>query len=132
LKFADLNERFCDEFKDYLLTTKSKRSVKTTLAQNTAASYFNKLKATLKQGYKDGYPQNDLNAKVECFETDETIKQTLTMEELNSLVKTDSQSQLLKNAALFTALTGIPFMEMKNLNWGQIELYETFGVRIKI
>ena len=48
LKFADLNEKFCNEFKEYLLTTKSNKSSKTTLAQNSAVSYFNKLKATLK------------------------------------------------------------------------------------
>ena len=55
LKFADLNEKFCNEFKEYLLTTKSNKSNKVTLAQNSALSYFNKLKAALKQAYKDGY-----------------------------------------------------------------------------
>ncbi len=55
LKFADLNEKFCNEFKDYLLTTKSNKSKTVSLAQNSAVSYFNKLKATLKQAYKDGY-----------------------------------------------------------------------------
>jgi Phage integrase SAM-like domain len=33
LKFADLNEKFCNEFKKYLLTTKSNKSSKTTLSQ---------------------------------------------------------------------------------------------------
>ncbi len=132
LKFADLNEKFCDEFKNYLLNTKSKRSDKTALSQNTAASYFTKLKAALKQAFKDGYLQTDLNSKIDCIETNETIKQTLTIEELNKLVKTDCQSQLLKNAALFSAVTGMPFMEMKNLIWGQIEVSETFGIRIRM
>jgi integrase len=132
LKFADLNEKFCDEFKTYLLTTNSKRSDKTVLSQNTAASYFNKLKAAFKQAFKDGHLQTNLNSKIDCIETNETIKQTLTIEELNSLAKTACQSQLLKNSALFSALTGMPFMEMKNLNWGQIEVSETFGIRIKM
>ena len=39
LKFADLNEKFCNEFKEYLLTTKSNKSSKTTLAQNSAVSH---------------------------------------------------------------------------------------------
>jgi len=132
LKFADLNEKFCDEFKEHLLTTKSKRSDKTALAKNTAASYFNKLKAALKQAFKDGHLQINLNSKIECIDTDDIIKQTLTIEELNKLLSTDSESQLLKNAALFSALTGMPFMEMKNLNWGQIEVSETFGIRIRM
>ena len=84
LKFADLNEKFCNEFKEYLLTTKSNKSSKTTLAQNSAVSYFNKLKATLKQAYKDGYLTTDLNAKIKPVKQPETRRNFLTIEELNS------------------------------------------------
>ena len=132
LRFADLNEKFCNEFKEYLLTAKSNKSNKVTLAQNSAASYFNKLKATLKQAYKDGYLNTDLNAKIECIEPQETISQTLTIEELNILAKTECKNPLLKKYVLFSALTGMPFKEMQNLNWGQVELSETFGIRIKM
>jgi integrase len=132
LKFADLNEPFCNEFKEYLLTTKSNKSNKSTLSQNSAVSYFNKLKAAMKQAYKDGYLQTDLNSKIECIESVETIKQTLTIEELNILAKADCKNPLLKKVVLFSALTGMPYMEMKNLIWGQIEVSETFGIRIKM
>ena len=132
LRFADLNEKFCNGFKEYLLTSKSRRSNKATLSQNSAVSYFNKLKASLKQAYKDGYLPSDLNAKIECIETEETISQTLTIEELNILATTECKNPLLKNYVLFSALTGMPFKEMQNLNWGQVELSETFGIRIKM
>jgi integrase len=132
LKFADLNEKFCNEFKEYLLTTKSNKSNKVTLAQNSAVSYFNKLKATLKQAYKDGYLHSDLNAKVECIEAQEVIKQTLTIEELNKLAKAECKSPLLKKYVLFSALTGLAFQEMKNLKWEQVETSQSFGVRIKM
>ncbi len=132
LKFADLNEKFCNEFKDYLLTTKSNKSNKVTLAKNSAVSYFNKLKATLKLAYKEGYLLADLNGKIECIEPDETIKQTLTIEELNTLAKTDCKSPQLKNVVLFSALTGMPFKEMQNLKWEQIEISSSFGIRIKM
>jgi integrase len=120
LKFADLNEKFCNEFKEYLLTTKSNKSNKATLAQNSAVSYFNKLKATLKQAYKDGYLFNDLNAKIEPIKQAETRRNFLTIEELNSLVKTQCNNPLLKRAALFSALTGLRFSDIKNLVWGEI------------
>ena len=132
LKFADLSENFCNEFKEYLLTTKSNKSNKVTLAQNSAVSYFNKLKATLKQAYKDGYLPSDLNGKIKCIDQQETISQTLTVEELNTLAKTECKNPLLKKYVLFSALTGMPFKEMQNLNWGQVELSETFGIRIKM
>ena len=120
LKFAELNEKFCNEFKEYLLTTKSNKSNKTTLSQNSAVSYFNKLKATLKQAYKDGYLTADLNAKIEPIKQAETRRNFLTIEELNSLVKTECNNPLLKRAALFSALTGLRFSDIKNLVWGEI------------
>ena len=120
LKFADLNEKFCNEFKEYLLTTKSNKSSKTTLAQNSAVSYFNKLKATLKQAYKDGYLTTDLNAKIEPIKQAETRRNFLTIEELNSLVKTECNNPLLKRAALFSALTGLRFSDIQKLVWGEI------------
>jgi integrase len=132
LKFADVNEKFCEDFKKYLLTTKSKKSSITSLSRNSAVSYFNKLKATLKQAYKDNKLQTNLNSKIECIEPQETISQTLTIEELNKLAKAECKNPLLKKYVLFSALTGMPFKEMQNLNWGQVEISETFGIRIKM
>ena len=131
LKFADLNEKFCNEFKEYLLTTKSNKSNKVTLAQNSAVSYFNKLKATLKQAYKDGYLPSDLNGKIQPVKQAETQRNFLTIEELNSLVKTECKNPLMKRAALFSALTGLRFSDIKNLVWGELEYIENNGYFIQ-
>jgi integrase len=131
LKFADLNEKFCNDFKEYLLTIKSNKSNKTILSQNSALSYFNKLKATLKQAYKDGYLQTDLNARIQTIKQAETQRNFLTIEELNNLVKTDCQNSLLKRAALFSALTGLRFSDIKNLVWGELEYIEGNGYFIQ-
>jgi integrase len=131
LKFADLNEKFCNEFKEYLLATKSNKSSKTTLAQNSAVSYFNKLKATLKQAYKDGYLPSDLNAKIEPIKQAETRRNFLTIEELNSLAKTECNNPLLKRAALFSALTGLRFSDIQKLVWGELEYIEGNGYFIQ-
>ncbi|HEU4472122.1 MAG TPA: phage integrase SAM-like domain-containing protein, partial [Flavisolibacter sp.] len=72
LKFADLDETFCNDFKEYLQTTKSNKSKAVSLSRNSTVSYFNKIKAALKQAYKDGYLQQDLNAKVEPIKAAET------------------------------------------------------------
>ena len=120
LKFTDLNERFCNEFKDYLLTTKSNKSNKTTLSQNSTVSYFNKLKAAMKQAYKDGLLKSDLNAKIEPIKQTETRRNFLTIDELNSLVKTECNNPLLKRAAIFSALTGLRFSDIQKLIWGEV------------
>jgi integrase len=127
LKFIDLNEKFLEDFKEYLLTTKSKKSDKTTLSQNSAVSYFNKVKATLKQAYKDGILQTDLNAKISPIKTTETRREYLTIEELNKLVKTPCNLDLLKRAALFSALTGLRFSDIQKMVWGELEYIEGQG-----
>jgi len=131
LKFADLNEKFCNDFKDYLLTTKSNKSNKVTLAQNSAVSYFNKLKATMKQAYKDGYLPSDLNGKIQPVKQAETQRNFLTIEELNSLVKTECNNPLMKRAAIFSALTGLRFSDIKSLVWGELEYIENNGYFIQ-
>lgn len=127
LKFADLNEKFLEDFKEYLLTTKSKRSNKTTLSQNSAVSYFNKIKAALKQAYKDGILQTDLNAKISPIKAAETRREYLTLDELNKLAKTDCNNPLLKRAALFSALTGLRFSDIQKMTWGELEYIKGQG-----
>ena len=127
MKFADLNEKFLEDFKEYLLTTKSNKSNKTTLSQNSAVSYFNKVKAALKQAYKDGILQTDLNAKVKPIKAAETRREYLTLEELNNLAKTDCNNPLLKRAALFSALTGLRFSDIQKMVWGELECVKDQG-----
>jgi integrase len=131
LKFEALNEKFCNEFREHLLTTKSNKSSKVTLSQNSALSYFNKFKAALKQAYKDGYLQADLNAKIKTIKQEETQRNFLTIKELNSLAKTECNNPLLKRAALFSALTGLRFSDIKKLVWGELEYIEGNGHFIK-
>lgn len=131
LKFSGLNEMFCNEFREYLQTSPGNRSSKTTLSQNTALSYFNKLKAALKQAYHDGYLTNDLNGKIKPIKAAETHRNFLTLEELNALVKTECTSHILKRAALFSALTGLRFSDIKKLVWGELQHIEGQGYFIR-
>jgi integrase len=130
LKFADLNEKFLEDFKEYLLSTKSKRSNKTTLSQNSAVSYFNKVKAALKQAFKDGILQSDLNAKIKPIKAEETRREYLTLGELNNLVKTPCNDILLKRAALFSAVTGLRFSDICKMIWSELEYIDGQGYRI--
>ena len=130
LKFSEIDERFCNNFKEYLLTSPSKKSKTKSLSQNSAVSYFNKVKAALKQAFKDGFLSIDLNAKIETIKTTETKIEFLTMEELQTLAKTDCPNPMLKNAALFSALTGMAFKEIQNLVWAEVEYSEEMGFYI--
>ena len=127
LKFADLNERTIEDFKEFLLTVKSSRSDKTTLSQNSAVAYFNKVKAALRQAYKDGLLQSDLNTKVAPIKAEETQRVFLTLNELNRLIKTACNNNLLKRAALFSALTGLRHSDIKKMKWRELEYMEGQG-----
>ena len=127
LKFAEIDIVFCNEFKEYLLTTKSNKSSKVRLSQNSAVSYFNKFKAALKQAFKDGYLSSDINSAVEPIKQAETRRNFLTIEELNALIKTECLNPLLKRAALFSALTGLRFSDIQNLIWGNVEFIQGEG-----
>lgn len=127
IKFSELNEKFFNDFKDYLLTTLSHRSDKTTLSTNTAASYFIKIKTALKQAYTDGILQTDLNAKIQPIKSKETRREHLTIEELNKLANTPCENDILKRAALFSALTGLRFSDIQKMVWGEIEYIKGEG-----
>ena len=127
LRFADLNESWCNSFKEYLLKAPSNRSSKTTLSQNSVVSYFNKLKATLKQAYKDGYLLTDLNVRIEAVKQEETERAYLTLVELQMLVRTDCPMPILKQAALFSALTGLRFSDIAKMVWSEVKHTETDG-----
>ncbi len=127
IKFSELNEKFFNDFKDYLLTAKSHRSDKTNLSTNSAVSYFLKIKAALKQAYADGLLQTDLNAKIQPIKSKETRREYLTIEELNKLVKTPCGNDILKRAALFSALTGLRFSDIQKMVWGEIEYIKGQG-----
>ena len=106
-------------------------SEKIKLSQNSAFSYFNKFKATLKQAYKDGYLSYDLNARIDRIKETETHRNFLTLDELNTLVKKDCLNPVLKNAALFSALTGFRFGDIAKMIWGEVEFIKDNGYFIQ-
>ena len=79
------------------------------------------MKAALKQAYQDDILQTNLNAKIQPIKTADTRREHLTIEELNSLVKTPCNNDLLKRSALFSALTGLRFSDIQKMIWGELE-----------
>ena len=120
LRFADLTEHLCNDFREYLLTAPSKRSSKKPLSQNSAHSYFNKFKATLRQAFKDGYLEVDLNGRIDSIKQAETERQYLTHEELQRLLDTECELPLLKQASIFSALTGLRKSDILKLTWMEV------------
>ena len=131
VKFKELNERFCEDFKEFLLNTKSIKSIKTKLKRNSAVSYFNKFKAALREAFNDGLLIYDLNGKVSSIKPEETNRQYLTLDELRKLAETHCNNPLLKRVALFSALTGLRHSDIKKLIWGEVQYSDLRGTYLK-
>jgi integrase len=120
LLFANLTESWCEDFKEFLLTTKSRKSSEAILAQNTAVTYYSIFKAALKKAFVDGYLTTDLSAKTKGIKLLETRREFLTIEELNKLAVTPCNNPTLKKAALFSALTGLRLSDVQKLTWKEL------------
>ena len=120
IRFCDVTLQWCEGFKNYLLTTNSYRSDKSKLANNTAAAYFIKLKVALKTAYKYGYLPKDINADLKSIKEIDTQREFVTIEELRNLVEAPCNDEVMKRAALFSALTGLRFSDIQKMKWDEI------------
>lgn len=131
LKFSDIDPELCDDFKEFLETTKSKKSDKMQLSANSIKTYFDKFRSALKQAYKDGYLSENIAEKTNAVKQAETQRNYLTLEELNKLVKTPCDSPEIKIQALFSALTGLRRSDIQKLIWGEVQHVEGSGYFIR-
>lgn len=131
LLVSSLNERFCNDFRDYLQSTNKLNNKNEKLSQNAAHSYFNKFKAAIAQAAKDKIiSQNPLD-RVESIKQGETKREYLSQEELEKLVATECDPSLLKKASLFSVLTGLRWSDLTALTWAQIQHSEAQGYYIR-
>ncbi|WP_080780227.1 site-specific integrase [Chryseobacterium phocaeense] len=122
ITFSQINTKFCEKFKSYLLTAKNGNNKENTISQNTASTYFSVFKAALKEAFIDGYFTSDISAKVKSIPHEESRREYLTLEELNTLVETPCELDVLKRAALFSALTGLRHSDIQKLTWNELTI----------
>jgi integrase len=127
IKLTELTLNQCLDYRSFLLTAPSHRSPDVKISRNSAVSYFNKFKATLKQAFKEGLIQADLNSRIPSIQTGETQRQFLTLEELEALYRTECKLPVLKTAAIFSALTGLRFSDIQKLIWSEIQYSKNEG-----
>jgi integrase len=120
ISFADLNEVFCEEYSEYLLSSPSAGRAKRRIKTNTAVSYFAKFKTTLKQAYKKGYLSKDLGKIVDGITPKSTHREFLFIDELQRMADAQCASEIVKRAGLFSALTGFRFSDIQTLKWSEI------------
>ncbi len=118
---SQINLKLIEDFRQFLITAPCGGNKKGTVSQNTAATYFSIFKAALKQAFVNGYLTIDLSAKVKGIQEQESRREHLTVEELNTLAATDCDRPILKRAALFSALTGLRHCDIQKLRWSEVQ-----------
>ncbi len=122
LLFSQIDNKIIENFKTYLLSAPCGGNRKGTISRNTAATYFSIFKAALKQAFVDGYLTVDLSAKIKGIQEQESRREYLTVEELNTLSSTPCERDVLKRAALFSALTGLRHCDIQKMCWKEIQI----------
>lgn len=114
LTFGQVTESLCRDFKSYLLG-------KCGLSNNTAAQYFDKFKASVREAADAGLlPANHPAKRVKSIKAEDVQREFLTFEELLRLSRTPFGYENLRRAALLSALTGLRYSDIAKLTWKEI------------
>ena len=119
---ADLDSNFVKRYRNYLLNAEINRNLMEVknLSRNTASTYFKHFIYVLREGYKEGFIEKDLAKNAEYIKEEETQREYLTEEELKKLWNTPIKKEVIKHMAMFSALSGLRFVDVRNLQWENI------------
>ncbi|ESU27096.1 hypothetical protein FLJC2902T_22760 [Flavobacterium limnosediminis JC2902] len=117
-----LDLTFVKRYRNYLLNAELRRNLEEPkkISRNTASSYFKNFVSVLKLAYKRNLIEKNLAEDAEFIKEEETHREYLTEEELAKLWNTPIKIEKVKHMALFSALTGLRFVDIKNLDWKNI------------
>ena len=110
ITFNDIDRKFSEKFKDYLLSK---------LDQNTSQSYFAKFKAALNIAV-DQEIINENPSRLVTILKRETTREFLTFEEVKKVIETPCADREVKNAFIVSCFTGLRISDIRELTFDQI------------
>ena len=103
--------------------TQAKTKTGNSISSGTASSYFNKVRAVINEAYaKEIITKNPLKL-VAGIKPITNPRVYLDMEEVRALVKTNCRYDILKEAFLFSCLTGLRWSDINKLDWSEISVF---------
>jgi integrase len=119
LTYNDLTAQWCKDFQAFLLKS---------ITANTANLYYSKVKTALLKLHKKGELKLNLDDLVTTIEKTETERHFLTLDELQKAIQTECSYPVLKQAAIFSALTGLRFSDLEKLKWSELQTFDAGAV----
>lgn len=127
ITFRDITPEWVQGFHDYLendacaWTHDYRKKIKDKpLARNSKLSYFNKLRACLNQAFEDRIIPINPCRGIDNFKAEEGTRMYLTIDEVRKLAQTECEYPRIKDAFLFSCLTGLRRSDVLRLTWGDI------------
>lgn len=127
ITFAEITPEWVQGFKDYLDNKAvawqhdvRERTKDKPLARNSKVSYFNKLRACLNQAFEERIIAVNPMRGIDNFKAEEGTRMYLTIDEVKKLAQTECDYPKIKNAFLFSCLTGLRRSDIVKLTWGEV------------
>lgn len=126
LKLADIDETWLMRLKHYLLHD-ARTPGDAKLSQNSAHSYFNKVKAALRQAFEEKFINENPGNRVRGIKQAETKREFLTWEEVEKITKESCDTKKLKEAFLFSVMTGLRWSDIIKMKWSEVRGSKSAG-----
>lgn len=120
VSFREIDQTFCESFRDYLKTT-ARKSNGQPLSSSSVSSYFNKFRACLKEAVRKKIILSNPAIDVTNPKVIESKREYLTIDELKAIVKAECRYDVLKRAFIFSCLTGLRWSDINNLKWSEVQ-----------
>jgi integrase len=118
--FKSVDAEFCEGFKQHLINFR--KTDGKPLSSSSIASYFSRLRATLRMAVKlrilPFNPADDV--MIPAIKSHR--REHLTIIELKAISQAECRYPVLKNAFLFSCLTGLRWSDVNNLKWGDVRM----------
>ncbi len=133
LKLKNVNEKYIERFRNYLLNAKSLRNYDSKLSNTTASLYLGAFKSTLLYAFTISLIKEPLHKKVTSIIIEESLPVYLEEEEMQLLIKNKCDNDLLYRVTFFMILTGLRISDVIKLKWGElIKSNDSYFIRIRI
>lgn len=119
-KLSDVDDDFIKGFKSYLDNEELTKSSKQ-LSNNSKLSYLMKLRACIREAFNNKLIDDNPFNRIKGFKTEETKREYLTLQEIQSLANKDCRYPILKKAFLFSCMTGLRWSDINKMKWSEIK-----------
>lgn len=112
ITFEEIDEKWLEDFKKYLLKK---------VSQNSASTYFQKTKMVLRRAKFEKIISVNPADHVSGIKMIQAQRTFLDVNDLEKLIKTECRDEQVKRAFIFSCFTGMRFSDIKKLTWNEIK-----------